>query len=391
MVKAEVSALLVEEKKKVTIICTASGQPEPAINWKKLGGKLSSDSQIKEGKLTFLHIQVWDEGTYSCEAKNVLNTNTARVKVTVVPIVQFTITSPEQVEAEDGSRIQLDCQGTRFSNVTWLRKGGDLPTGHLLHSNGTLVLLKVTDNDSGFYTCKVSTVFRSIKTTTRIMVTYRSCSHLKASLPSKTSGNYNIDPDGEGGGKGFVAYCNMVEKGSVGVTVISHDKETRERVTPCGLPGCFRRNVRYTDVTLTQLASLTKASSHCEQFIMYECYSYVDFIEVKYSWWVSRDGRPMYYWGGAIPYSRRCACGMTNTCEGGGGCNCKSGDPGRRRNDSGLLTDRFSLPVTQLRFAHSSTSNSEGYYTLGKLKCYGTISITGIYHKNIAIFSFIHG
>ena len=376
--KVEMSDLIVEEERELTIACTARGQPKPKINWKKIGGELSGDSRIKKGKLTLVSAQLWDEGTYSCEATNVINTERAEVKVTVVPKVEFKVTPPPQIEAVGGNRIQLDCQGTRLSKVTWQRQGGNLPTGHLLHLNGTLVLQNVSDSHSGLYTCKVSTLFRSVNSTTRVKVYFQSCSHLKSSFPSKISGDYLIDPGGEGNREAFVAYCDMMDKNRVGVTVISHNKEKRGRVTGCDPAGCFRRDVTYIGVTPTQLAKLARVSSHCEQFIMFECKRYVKFIEVKYAWWVSRDGRHMYYWGGATPNSRGCACGMTNTCKGGGSCNCKEKGPTGWRNDSGLLTDRFSLPVTQLRFGDVRYHLKYGYYTLGKFKCYGTISNTGI-------------
>ena len=43
------------------------------------------------------------------------------------------------------------------------------------------------------------------------------------------------------------------------------------------------------------------------------------------------------------------------------------------RGDSGLLTDKFSLPVTQLRFGDVESAGGEGFCTLGKFKCYGTV------------------
>ena len=54
-----------------------------------------------------------------------------------------------------------------------------------------------------------------------------------------------------------------------------------------------------------------------------------------------------------------------------GGCNC---DKNVRvwREDSGLLTDKTKLPVKQLRFGDTGGSN-QGYHTLGKLRCYGTV------------------
>ena len=85
----------------------------------------------------------------------------------------------------------------------------------------------------------------------------------------------------------------------------------------------------------------------------------------------------MYYWGGATPGSRSCACGVNNTCVGGGSCNCKNNGPGKWRKDSGLLTDKFILPVAQLRFGDVGHPLEEGYYTLGKFKCYGDAANIG--------------
>ena len=151
--------------------------------------------------------------------------------------------------------------------------------------------------------------------------------------------------------------------------VISHDSESRRLVYGFSCAGCYSRNVHYTGASLSQLASLTSVSSHCEQFIKYECYNSRS-VGRGYAWWVSRDSSKMTYWGGASPSSGKCACGMTNSCaEPSYGCNCDKNDY-VWREDSGLLTDKTSLPVKQLRFG-DATGNEQGYHTLGKLKCYG--------------------
>ena len=71
-----------------------------------------------------------------------------------------------------------------------------------------------------------------------------------------------------------------------------------------------------------------------------------------------------------------CACGITNSCSNGKKCNCYNGrsDSGWRE-DSGLLTDKSVLPVTQIRLGDLDDSQEEGYHTLGKLKCYGVAYI----------------
>ena len=161
------------------------------------------------------------------------------------------------------------------------------------------------------------------------------------------------------------------------MTVISHDSESRILVDGYEKAGSYRCDIIYTGASLSQLASLTKVSSHCEQFIRYECYGSL-FVQTnsgkQFGWWVSRDSTKMTYWGGASPGSGRCACGMNSSCANPRrGCNCDKNDY-VWREDSGLLTDKSHLPVKQLRFGDTGSNNGsdeKGYHTLGKFKCHG--------------------
>ena len=211
----------------------------------------------------------------------------------------------------------------------------------------------------------------------KVNITLKSCSSLKSGRSGSSSGNYTIDPDGKGGVAPFSVYRDMSDKGGVGVTVISHDSESRTHVVHipgCGVtPGCYcchTKDVSYTGVSIAQLAALTRVSQTCEQFIKFECKTDVAFVQESVAWWVSRDGRKMNYWGGADGSANTCACGVTNSCLNGQKCNCYNGGSGWRE-DSGLLTDKSALPVSQIRLADFDGSGEEGYHTLGKLKCYG--------------------
>ena len=185
------------------------------------------------------------------------------------------------------------------------------------------------------------------------------------------SGKYFVDPDGRRGLPPFAVYCDMAGKNGVGVTVISHDSERRTHVSGYGARGSYSRDIHYKGASLPQLASLTRVSSHCEQFIKYECYNSVLLNNNDpIGWWVSRDSTKMTYWGGASR-SGKCACGMTNSCaDSRVGCNCNKND-NVWREDSGPLTDKTRLPVKQLRFGDTGGSIEQGYHTLGKLQCYG--------------------
>ena len=215
------------------------------------------------------------------------------------------------------------------------------------------------------------------------LLSAKSCSHLKRLSPEANSGTYLIDPDGKGTLAPFLVFCDMTDKNGIGVTVISHDSEERTLVDKCDSRGCYKRKISYVRASLSQLASLTEASSHCEQFIKYECFHSRLLGDNKdreglFGWWVSRNSTKMTYWGGALPGSNNCACGMNNSCERPKKnktfkCNCDNNDA-QWREDSGLLTDKSTLPVTQLRFGDvgfsKSSRDEKGYHTLGKLKCY---------------------
>ena len=165
----------------------------------------------------------------------------------------------------------------------------------------------------------------------------------------------------------------MSYKNGVGVTVISHDIESRTLVDGYDGHGDYSPSIHYSGASLSQLASLTDVSLQYERFIKYECYGSM-FLYSYYGWWVSRDSSKMLYWGGASPGSRKCACVMTSSCANPSqACNCDMNDAAWRE-DSGLLTDKSTLPVKELRFGDTGATSGideKGYHTLGKFKCYG--------------------
>ena len=270
-----------------------------------------------------------------------------------------------------GSSLRLPCvaESDLRTTIAWTKDGmSSLPVESRVLQNETLLITNIKIAHKGSYTCRATNALRTIETKVKINPIVGSCSVIRKYI-SSASGNYVIDPDGAGGLVPFTVYCDMSDKNGAGVTVISHDSEGRTHVTGCNPAGCYSRDIHYRGVSLSQLASLTRVSSHCEQFIKYECYNSM-LLRSGRGWWMSRDSTKMTYWGGASPGSGKCACGMTNSCAHSiHGCNCDKNDD-VWRGDSGLLTDKTNLPVIQLRFGDTG-SNEQGYHTLGKLKCYG--------------------
>ena len=329
------------------------------------------------GNMTILSVTKKDTGTYVCSVKNLLGEDSALAVITVIDRLKFTLTPPLKVAASVFNNLMLNCKANGALEITWKRTNKYLPRTHVIFPNGTLFLKKVTTSDAGFYTCVAKNYQRTIMASSTVEVYNKplSCSSIKSGRSGSSSGNYIIDPDGKGGVAPFSVYCDMSDKGGVGVTVISHDSDRRTYVANipgCEVdkPGCYSKDVTYSGVSTAQLAALTRISQNCEQFIKFECNNGVGFVPELVAWWTSRDGKKMNYWGGAGGSSNICACGVTNSCSSGKKCNCYNGGSGWRE-DSGLLTDKSALPVSQIRLSDLNDPSEERYHTLGKLKCYG--------------------
>ena len=200
-----------------------------------------------------------------------------------------------------------------------------------------------------------------------------SCSALLIEHPSTPSGMYYINPQGLSSSSSVQVYCDMTSENGVGVTVIGHDSGSRTLVKGYDGAGSYKRKIKY-DISMEQIVAIMKQAKNCEQFIKYECYASVfrfSSAGTYQGWWVSRQGSQMNYWGGAAVNSGKCACGMTNSCATSGmKCNCDRNDE-TWREDSGYLTDKNTLPVTELRFGDAGDPGEKGYHTLGKLRCWG--------------------
>uniref|UniRef100_A0A4W3H0T9 Uncharacterized protein n=1 Tax=Callorhinchus milii TaxID=7868 RepID=A0A4W3H0T9_CALMI len=89
------------------------------------------------------------------------------------------------------------------------------------------------------------------------------------------------------------------------------------------------------------------------------------------TWWIGRTNEKQTYWGGATPGSQECGCGLDGSClDPQRGCNCDA-DRDQWANDTGLLSYKDHLPVTQFVFGDLNRTDSEAAYRLGPLRCYG--------------------
>ena len=274
-----------------------------------------------------------------------------------------------------GQTFNLPCSASSrlVTNVTWLFNGNtSLPEGVVTDALHNLKISSANLSHRGNYTCSARNASMSLHANISIYVKFpEACSRIKEII-SDVSQRYVIDPDGELGEDSFTVFCNMTDKGGMGVTAVSHDSETRIHVHGYELAGSYSRDIHYNGVSLSQIQGLVEHSNQCEQSIKYECkHSSIFSMNGKsHAWWVSRDGQKMTYWTGAGEIKKGCSCSVTKSCTNLMQlCNCDMNDH-EWREDSGLITNKSHLPITQLRFGDTGHRIEHGYHTLGKLKCY---------------------
>ena len=246
---------MAEHNQNFTIACTATGQPQPKITWSKLGGDLPKGrSEVMNDALTIYQVRRNDGGIYTCKADNILGTATDMAQLMVFSPLRFKLRPPQELTPMAGSTVRLPCvaESDLRLTITWTKDGSLPPFESRILQNNTLVLNSIKISHKGSYTCRASNLLSTIETKVKIHspVTLASCSEIRKHV-SSVSGNYDIDPDGEGGLAPFTVYCDMTAKNGVGVTVISHDSESRTSVKGYESPGTYLRDVRYAKVRVS--------------------------------------------------------------------------------------------------------------------------------------------
>ncbi|XP_073332152.1 contactin-associated protein-like 4 [Pagrus major] len=188
-----------------------------------------------------------------------------------------------------------------------------------------------------------------------------------------TSGHYYIDVDGSGPIQPQLIYCNMTEDRT---WMVIHHNNTE--LTPVHSSPERSQHSTHFDYAAgeEQLAAIISQSEHCEQELSYHCRKsrLLNTPEgAPFSWWLGgpAPGQVQTYWGGALPGSRQCACGLQDNClDSNHYCNCDA-DYDQWTNDSGLLTHKETLPVRSLVLGDIQRPGSEAAYRVGPLRCHG--------------------
>uniref|UniRef100_A0A671SMS7 Contactin-associated protein-like 5 n=1 Tax=Sinocyclocheilus anshuiensis TaxID=1608454 RepID=A0A671SMS7_9TELE len=175
-------------------------------------------------------------------------------------------------------------------------------------------------------------------------------------LTGSASGFFSIDPDGSGPLKSTVIYCNITGETSVW-TVVNHNSTEMVRVQGSSLQKPHVMKFNYS-TSLEQLRTLVGRSEQCQQEVVYLCRK-----SRLFNTW---DGTPLSWW-----LDRQCACSLDENCiDMNHFCNCDA-DRSSWENDTGVLSYKEHLPVTEILVGDTNRSGSEAIYRVGSLHCYG--------------------
>ena len=353
------------------IKCNVKGIPLPKVRWFRLAAKIPKRVSYKNDKHTLVINQVkhGDSGKYSCNAENYLMNSSDVVSVQIKKRLSFLVKSPEKRHIFQPQNVSIYCfyeNGVHPIRITWFKDDRKLPSKALLaKKNQVLQIPDIGAGDAGSYKCIIQSKFSTLQSVTKIMVSIpKTCKDIRREGRTK-SDKYIIYPSDT---RPVTVYCDMVSKGGIGVTVISHNSETRTLVDGIENAGAYKRSIKYS-IPFKLINAVIAASTSCEQYIKYECLaSALNHGQTPYGWWVSSSGRKMLNWGGVDHTKQGCSCSLSGSCP-KTKCNCDAND-GVWRKDEGLLNEKDYLPISEVRFGDTGHSSEKGYHTIGKLKCF---------------------
>uniref|UniRef100_UPI0037E98C04 contactin-associated protein-like 5 n=1 Tax=Semicossyphus pulcher TaxID=241346 RepID=UPI0037E98C04 len=194
-------------------------------------------------------------------------------------------------------------------------------------------------------------------------------------LIGSSSGFFSIDPDGSGPLGPTQVYCNMTEEKVW--TVLAHNSSAPVTVQGSSVHKPHIMKLNYS-ASAEQLRAIVSGSEQCQQEVVYNCKKSHLFNTrdgSPLSWWLDREGERRSYWGGFLPGVQQCSCSLEENCiDMNYFCNCDA-DSDAWANDTGILSYKDHLPVSQIVIGDTNRTGSQAVYHIGPLRCYGDKSI----------------
>lgn len=225
-----------------------------------------------------------------------------------------------------------------------------------------------------------------------------SCASYKIENPKEKEKNILIDVDGSGPLGPVQVTCKFAPNDGPTQTIIHYQNEDETLVQGYEGKGSFKKTIDY-NASLVSIRRIIERSNSCSQYIRYTCLNArllntgsnsllpatasmrgetAQTVNEPFSYWLSHDNQKMDYWGGALPGSGSCACGLDSSCKDPyKACNCDSqlsAGGATELTDDGLITQADYLPVREVHVGDTGAYISNHKYAkvfVGPLVCEG--------------------
>ncbi|XP_067399043.1 protein turtle homolog A [Emydura macquarii macquarii] len=160
----------VQEREPLSLACSAIGNPQPVIVWKRNNLAIESGDkvQVSNGTLRIASVERASAGIYTCHASSTEGsvTHTTRLLVPGPPVI---VVPPQNITVNVTQDAFLACQAEAYpGNLTYSWFQGNSNVFHLSHLqsrvrvlvDGSLLLQRTTPDDAGRYTCVPSNGLR---------------------------------------------------------------------------------------------------------------------------------------------------------------------------------------------------------------------------------------
>ncbi|KFQ95714.1 Basement membrane-specific heparan sulfate proteoglycan core protein, partial [Nipponia nippon] len=156
----------VKEGKSLSLECLGRGEPRPLVRWSRLGSRQKVEHQTllhmdSQAILQLSPAKPEHAGTYVCTAHSALGSAQARVDVNVESAQRHPgapeVTAPPAITVVAGDTATLHCtaRGEPAPRIEWSKLRAPLPWQHQV-VNGSLVIPRAAQQDSGQYICNAS-------------------------------------------------------------------------------------------------------------------------------------------------------------------------------------------------------------------------------------------
>ncbi|XP_070794688.1 ADAMTS-like protein 1 [Pituophis catenifer annectens] len=173
----------------VLLHCDSVGNPRPIITWAKNGEAVQYNKRIllqPDDSLQILEPVEADVGFYTCNATNVLGSDSVSIAITLAgkPLIKTsrnTVTNQNlptisvdigsTVKTIPGVNVTISCQiaGVPEAELTWFRNKIKMAPDLHIH-DGTLLIPNVSISDQGLYSCRAANIRGEVTESTHLLV-----------------------------------------------------------------------------------------------------------------------------------------------------------------------------------------------------------------------------